>query len=67
MEICLVVIQYLLVNQNLSKRFLKQLTVSAETTWFVRLFGRRSKVCKVQLDLVLGISQFHAGVLSRGR
>ena len=25
-------------DQNLSKRFLKQLTVSAETTWFERLF-----------------------------
>jgi len=25
-------------DQNLSKRFLKQLTVSAETTWYERLF-----------------------------
>ena len=25
-------------DQNLSKRFLKQFTVSAETTWFERLF-----------------------------
>ena len=41
MEICLVVIQYLLVrpdSQNLSERFLKQLTVSVETAWFERLF-----------------------------
>ena len=32
------VIQYPWLAQNLSKRFLKHLTVSAETTWFERLF-----------------------------